>query len=283
MNFFKKTSLLLVTLLLSSILAQPSSQIKLRHFARIRTGPGKNFDIVNNLQAGTILQKVGNEGDWIKVIVKDTLTGWIYKPLVSEKQPPVVLDDFTKAMANKKCPNYSSSDIISERFGYCIYCDDKSANVDLSNTITEDGKNALRINFDLDRASWISIRKEFRQPRDLYCYTGICCDIKVEVPCTAQLRFTLVDIVKSENKTQLPNDELWWCTFKSALLNDKSNSWISLNMPYTVFESGYGVGSRLNNLKQDFWNIIAFELNILPDSNQGTKGNFLLKDLMTYF
>ncbi|MGH7289982.1 MAG: TIGR04211 family SH3 domain-containing protein [Myxococcota bacterium] len=58
--------------------------------AHLRAGPGLEFRILKILPAGTPVQKLGREGDWIHVRMAD-LEGWIPDGFVSTEEPATAL------------------------------------------------------------------------------------------------------------------------------------------------------------------------------------------------
>jgi SH3 domain protein len=58
--------------------------------AHLRAGPGLEFRILKILPAGTQVQKLGREGDWIHVRMAD-LEGWIPDGFLSDEEPASAL------------------------------------------------------------------------------------------------------------------------------------------------------------------------------------------------
>jgi len=58
--------------------------------AHLRAGPGLEFRIMKILPAGTAVQVLGREGDWIRVRQAD-LEGWIPNGYVSNEEPATAL------------------------------------------------------------------------------------------------------------------------------------------------------------------------------------------------
>ena len=54
--------------------------------ANLRAGPGLEFRILKVLPAGTVVQKLGREGDWIRVRFTD-MDGWIPDGSLSAEEP----------------------------------------------------------------------------------------------------------------------------------------------------------------------------------------------------
>lgn len=54
--------------------------------ANLRAGPGLEFKILKILPAGTVVQRLGREGDWIRVRYSD-LEGWIPDGFISPEEP----------------------------------------------------------------------------------------------------------------------------------------------------------------------------------------------------
>src|SRR5699024_10975034 len=44
---------------------------------RLRSGPGTNYSIIDQLAKGTNIQHIGTDGDWYKVTTTSGTTGWI--------------------------------------------------------------------------------------------------------------------------------------------------------------------------------------------------------------
>jgi SH3 domain protein len=58
--------------------------------AHLRSGPGLEFRIMKILPAGTQVQRLGREGDWIRVRMGD-LEGWLPDGYVSAEEPATAL------------------------------------------------------------------------------------------------------------------------------------------------------------------------------------------------
>lgn len=63
--------------------------------AHLRAGPGLEFRILKILPAGTPVQKLGRDGEWIRVRVAD-LEGWLPDGYVSAEEPASALLPRTK-------------------------------------------------------------------------------------------------------------------------------------------------------------------------------------------
>lgn len=50
--------------------------------ANMRSGPGKNYDIIATVKKGVVFTPVESQGNWIKVSYKNDITGWIYNSLL---------------------------------------------------------------------------------------------------------------------------------------------------------------------------------------------------------
>lgn len=50
--------------------------------ANMRSGPGKNYDIIATVKKGVVFTPIASEGSWIKVSYKNDITGWIYNTLL---------------------------------------------------------------------------------------------------------------------------------------------------------------------------------------------------------
>lgn len=51
--------------------------------SHLRRGPGKEFEILTTLDAGTALTGTANNGLWVRVVSADGLGGWIHQTLVA--------------------------------------------------------------------------------------------------------------------------------------------------------------------------------------------------------
>jgi len=60
--------------------------------ARVRAGPSTLAATLQRIRRGTPLQVVGEEGDWLKLQLRNGSTGWIHHSLAQpEREPPTVL------------------------------------------------------------------------------------------------------------------------------------------------------------------------------------------------
>jgi len=55
--------------------------------ANMRTGPGKNYELVATVKYGVVFTPLKKESSWIKVKHEDGTTGWIYKDLLWPSDP----------------------------------------------------------------------------------------------------------------------------------------------------------------------------------------------------
>lgn len=51
--------------------------------SNIRKNPGRHADVLRSVAAGTTVTAVGYQGDWIKVLLKNGQTGWVYYALLT--------------------------------------------------------------------------------------------------------------------------------------------------------------------------------------------------------
>ena len=56
----------------------------------LRSGPGTNYDVKWEYGKGFPLQVITKKGDWVKVSDFEKDSGWIFKPLLSQKGHMIV-------------------------------------------------------------------------------------------------------------------------------------------------------------------------------------------------
>jgi capsular exopolysaccharide synthesis family protein len=72
----------------SSLQRRAHSYTSLPTVARIRSGPTMYSPVLQLIQRGTRLQVVGKKGVWLKLQLKNGITGWIYHSLAQPEQEP---------------------------------------------------------------------------------------------------------------------------------------------------------------------------------------------------
>ncbi len=50
--------------------------------ANMRSGPGKNYEVIATVKYGVVFNFVKREGDWLQLKHEDGTTGWIFKTLL---------------------------------------------------------------------------------------------------------------------------------------------------------------------------------------------------------
>lgn len=66
----------------SPLLSKSKKVIVKVEIANMRTGPGKNYELVATVKYGVVFSPLETDGDWIKLSHEDGTKGWIYKKLV---------------------------------------------------------------------------------------------------------------------------------------------------------------------------------------------------------
>lgn len=189
----------------------------------------------------------------------------------------LVIDNFNKEYTSvgKKYPNY-----INTQVGYDVYY--SGGVLRLSRTpISPDNKcdKVLRLDFTLPSYGWMSVRREFESSINLADYKGLIFNLKVDTPApNTTLRITLSD--SSDGKTN--GDEMWWFDCERALLDNESQQWIEVNIPFDDFIVSYGNGTRHNDYKMNLSGIVAYEINLVSDSNNERTGVIYIDYIRAY-
>ena len=192
-------------------------------------------------------------------------------------QTSFVFDDFDKETKASKIKQQSFINFFE---GYGVYSN--NAIVDLMrvpiNPPYKINEKVLRIESTLaagyGRDNWLSIRRDFDEPKDLRSFKGVKINIKVVEPAEVQFRLTLIDL-------QGDREELWWHNFPRALLKSKKE-WATFCLPFDTFILSHGVGTRHNNFKIDLEKISGYEINLISTSDNAESCVILVNDILTY-
>ncbi len=66
----------------ASLLSKSKTVIVRVETANMRSGPGKDNDVIATVRKGVVFKPVDRRGNWVKVSYKGDITGWIYKTLL---------------------------------------------------------------------------------------------------------------------------------------------------------------------------------------------------------
>lgn len=66
----------------SSLLEDTKTVIVKVDTANMRSGPGKDYDVIATAKKGVIFTPIDEKGGWLKLSYKDNITGWIYNDLL---------------------------------------------------------------------------------------------------------------------------------------------------------------------------------------------------------
>jgi hypothetical protein len=194
----------------------------------------------------------------------------------------LTIDNFDTP-SDQKYERFRSVDTVLSSLGYGIHY--RKADAKLSLVPVSEKDKALKIRYDLPPffswGNWLSIRKEFKTPKDLSEYDGLEFELKVEVPSDAMLRITLADVENLKDVEKHGSDELFWYDFADDTLENRAQKWVKFRAPFKAFYRSYGEGVRHNDGELDTKKLVAYEINLVSEGGH-PKGAILINSLRAY-